>query len=339
LTLQALAPDDAVLPGLVGRGAAMQGLIRRVERVIDTDVTVVIQGESGTGKELVARAIYLRGPRSRRPFVAINCAAIAPSLQESEMFGHERGAFTGADRTHAGWFEQAHRGTLFLDELGELSPSAQAAMLRAVQEGVVRRVGGAREIPVDVRLLCATRRDLRAEMDAGRFRDDLYYRLVVFPLRVPALRERGDDLPLLVDHALDVLQPGGRRVTGVHADALVQLARHPWPGNVRELFNVIQQSLLTCRGTEILAEHLPSNIPDAGACCVSPDASICGYGPLCRTGGHVTLDEVKSVAFARALRITGGQVREAASMLGVSRATIYRPWPGEASPPRRRMKA
>jgi DNA-binding NtrC family response regulator len=308
----------------------MAALARHVERVLPTDVTVAIFGESGTGKELVARAIHESGPRHRGPFIAINCAAITPSLQESELFGHERGAFTGTLQARQGCFELADRGTLFLDELGEMSPGAQAALLRTLQERTVRRVGGSTDVPVDVRIVCATRRDLKAELLAGRFREDLYFRLVVFPVELPPLRDRREDLPAIIAHALLRLQPEPRRIRSITPEALALLAEYSWPGNVRELLNVVQRCLLTCAGDEITAADVPVELcaprsertPAAAAhpaCQASCKLSLC-----CSSQGVLPLEQIERQATLRAMELTGGNVRRAAEMLGVGRATLYR---------------
>jgi DNA-binding NtrC family response regulator len=336
-----LAPASGVqrraeaLPGLVGRSPAMDRLAQQVERVVQTDVTVAVFGESGTGKELVARAIHEGSARSGGPFVAVNCAAIVASLQESELFGHERGAFTGALQTRRGCFELANHGTLFLDELGEMSPAAQAALLRTLQERTVRRVGGSTDVPVDVRIVCATRRDLRAEVAAGRFREDLYFRLVVYPVELPPLRARASDVPLLVDHALAQLQTEPRRVTSITPEALEALQQYAWPGNVRELFNVVQRSLLTCAGGEIGASDLPADVcpppPSARAPACATEQAGCAGDPArcqfrgrCGEGAIPPLEELERFATERAMEIAAGSVRQAAKMLGIGRATLYR---------------
>jgi DNA-binding NtrC family response regulator len=290
---------------LVGESAPMLELAGQIERVAPSKVTVAIVGESGTGKELVARAIHHRGPRAQRPFVAINCAAIPEFLQESELFGHERGAFTGATHTRLGCFEQANGGTLLLDELGEMSRSTQARLLRTLQERTIRRVGGSTELAIDVRILCATQRDLRAEVAAGRFREDLYFRLVVFPIEVPPLRERRGDVESLVAHAIRQLHP--ESALGVGQDALEALDGYSWPGNVRELFNVVHRGLLACKGDELTLADLPEHVRG------TPPRS--GIRPL---------QELERTAIEHALKACGGAVTAAAEMLGVSRATLYR---------------
>jgi DNA-binding NtrC family response regulator len=316
--------DRHVLGSIVGRSATMRELARCVERVRDSDATVCILGESGTGKELVARALHATGRRRRGPFVALNCAAIPAALQESELFGHERGAFTGAAGVHRGRFEQAHGGTLFLDELGEMSASTQAALLRTLQERTVRRVGGAAEIPVDVRIVCATHRDLAGEVRAGRFREDLYFRLVVYPIHLPPLRERRDDVPLLVAHFLRRLRDDvGREIARISPEALEALAHHAWPGNVRELQNVVHRAMLACDGDQIELANLP---PDIAARMLPAVPSSLPRTPVPEGSDEpvVPLRELERRAIDHALRVAGGNVARAAKMLGIGRATLYR---------------
>lgn len=314
-------------PSFVGRSASMQSLWQQIERVLESDVTVCVFGESGTGKELVAQAIHARGRRRRGPFVAINCASIPAALQESELFGHERGAFTGAVGAHRGRFEQASGGTLFLDELGEMSASTQAALLRALQERKIRRVGGTTEVPIDVRVVCATHRDLAAEVKAGRFREDLYFRLVVYPLQVPPLRERLDDIPLLIGHFSQLLKAdAGREIHRVSADALDALTHHHWPGNVRELQNVVHRAMLACDGDQIELSHLPLELRAASLPSIAarPQAATPAQD-LRREGEPVlSLVELERRAIMQALEASGGNVGKAAKLLGLGRATLYR---------------
>ena len=234
------AASEDSLP-LVGRSPAMQEVYRVVARLMATDLTVLITGESGTGKELVARALHDFGKRRERPFVAINMAAIPRELIESELFGHERGAFTGAAARAAGRFEQANGGTLFLDEIGDMPIEAQTRLLRVLQQGEYTTVGGRRPIRADVRIVAATHRDLTASIEQGRFREDLYYRLNVVPLRLPPLRERLEDLPLLAHHFLDRVQSEGLPAKTIDADGMERLKAHGWPGNVRELENLVRR--------------------------------------------------------------------------------------------------
>jgi DNA-binding NtrC family response regulator len=310
---------------IVGTSSAMRELSQQVERVLESDVAVCLHGESGTGKELVARAIHQGGPRRRGPFVALNCAAIPASLQESELFGHERGAFTGATQTRLGCFERARGGTLLLDEVGEMSPAVQAVLLRTLQERTVRRVGGSQEIPTDVRIVCATHRDLRSEVDAGRFREDLYFRLVVYPIKLPALRERVEDLPQLIAHFLEKL--GARSPHGVRhvsPDALEALARHAWPGNVRELENVVHRSVLAAHSDQIELADLP---PDLRTGTTPAGPRLVAASPHNDTEGDeavVPLRDLEEREIKKALRVTRGSVGRAAKLLGIGRATLYR---------------
>ncbi|MCA9552214.1 MAG: sigma-54-dependent Fis family transcriptional regulator [Myxococcales bacterium] len=316
-----LSERPAPFRHVVGTSPAMEELRRQVERVLESDVAVALFGESGTGKELVARAIHSHGRRRAGPFVALNCAAIPEALQESELFGHERGAFTGAVGVHQGRFEQANGGTLFLDEVGEMSPMTQATLLRTLQERTVRRVGGVHEIPVDVRVICATHRDLEREVRAGRFREDLYFRLVVYPIQVPALRERKADVPLLVAHFLRKYKDDvGRTVTSAGHDFIEALTTHDWPGNVRELENVVHRAMLASDGGELGSQHLPPDLRARAA-----------GGPLLESAARppepeeiVPMRELERRAIAQALRATGGSVEKAARLLGIGRATLYR---------------
>src|SRR6478752_3961587 len=325
--LESALTERSVLGSIVGKSPPMRELAQQVQRVLESEVAVCVSGESGTGKELVARAIHSGGPRKRGPFVAINCAGIPESLQESELFGHERGAFSGATQMRRGCFEQANGGTLLLDEIGEMSLQTQASLLRTLQEKTIRRVGGSGEIPIDVRMVCATHRDLRAEVEAGRFREDLYFRLVVYPILLPPLRGRLEDIPTLVGHFLRSLSKDvGRDVHAISPEALEALARHNWPGNVRELQNVVHRSLLACHSDEINLADLPPDIrelglPSLGLSVVPANgAAANGHGE----GEILPLRELERRAIQRALRATQGSVGKAAKLLGIGRATLYR---------------
>jgi len=309
---------------IVGRSARMRRVYEQVEKVLDNRVSVFIHGQSGTGKELVAKAIHYNGVRRSGPFVTLNCGAIAESLQESELFGHEKGAFTGAVGLSRGKFEQAHGGTLFLDEVGELSPAVQTRLLRVLQEGTLERLGGGQTISVDVRIVAATHRDLEALIAEGRFRQDLYYRLVVFPLEIPPLRERSEDIPLLVSHFVRKHQKQiGGREAHFEPDTLDVLCRYDWPGNVRELENVVVRTLVSTGGGRITVDGLPqplvlrtmgmddSPLLPGSAAAASPDAIL-------------PLKEVERQAITRAIRMLGGNLSLAAKQLGVGRATLYR---------------
>ncbi|HTB10387.1 MAG TPA: sigma-54 dependent transcriptional regulator [Bryobacteraceae bacterium] len=234
---------------IVGSSAALRGVISQVSKVAPTDSTVMIFGETGTGKELMASAIHKRSRRAAKAFIRVNCAAIPPSLIASELFGHEKGAFTGALQRRAGRFESADGGTIFLDEVGELSLETQVALLRVLQEREFERVGSSQPIPVDVRVLAATNRDLEAAVAAGTFRQDLFYRLNVFPIRVPALRERKDDIPLLVEYLVErYAKRAGKQISHIRRKTLELFQAYNWPGNIRELQNVIERAVILCEG-------------------------------------------------------------------------------------------
>lgn len=318
------AQSSRLFGTMIGQSAAMKLLASQVERVLASDVSVAIFGESGTGKELVARTLHDKGARFAGPFVALNCAAIPENLLESELFGHEKGAFTGAQSQHRGRFEQADGGTLFLDEIGEMSAATQASLLRTLQEGTIRRVGGTREIKVNARVVCATHRDLAIEVAEGRFRADLYYRLVVFPLQIPALRDRSDDIPLLVAHFLKTLgKATDSKVKHVDAEALEALVAYTWPGNVRELQNIVHRAVLSCDSKTISIEHLPNSLllPSKSALIpleATPSEPTSLDLPL------LSLAELEQRAIRNALAHTGGSVGKAARLLGIGRATLYR---------------
>ncbi len=322
------AEEELLMGRLIGRSPPMRALVRQLQRVLQAEVPVCIFGETGTGKELVARSIHEEGARARGPLVAVNCAAFAESLLESELFGHDRGAFTGAFATHKGCFEQAQGGTLFLDEVGEMSASTQVRLLRTLQERTIRRVGGTTEIRVDVRIIAATHRDLLAEVKSGRFREDLYYRLAVYPIQVPPLRERTSDIPLFINHFLRKSGWGDRsRPSRVSHEALTALLRYRWPGNVRELENVLQRAALSCDGTQIELAHLPAELralvlPDIPK--GFPSARAVAAEPLPEVGAVVPLRELERREILKALTVTHGSVAKAARLLGLGRATLYR---------------
>jgi two-component system nitrogen regulation response regulator GlnG len=296
---------------------------------------VLITGASGTGKELVARAIYQHGSRAKSPFLALNCAAIPEQLLESELFGHEKGAFTGADRKRIGKFEQVSGGTLFLDEIGDMPQALQAKILRLLEEQSFERVGGNETVRTDVRLIAATHSDLKAWSDAGRFRPDLYYRLGVFAIHLPPLRERGEDLPLLVRYYLRRFSHElGREVSEVAPEALELLQYYPWPGNVRELQSVLKQALLQARGTTLLPTFLPALLGEnSGTVAASPtvagDPNLEAFIRLCLTSGvgemyAETHRQVDRLLLTRVLEDTGGNQLQAARRLGIARDTLRR---------------
>jgi two-component system nitrogen regulation response regulator GlnG len=328
------APDPDVDGAIVGSCPAMSEVYKAVGRVAGQDVPVLITGESGTGKELVARAIYQHSLRGNAPFLALNCAAIPENLLESEMFGHEKGAFTGADRRRIGKFEQCNGGTIFLDEIGDMPLALQAKMLRALQEQAFERVGGNETVRTDVRLIAASHRDLKAWSDAGRFRPDLYYRLGVFAIHLPPLRERGEDLPLLVQYYVRrFAREMGREVREVVPEVLERLRSYSWPGNVRELQSVLKQALLQARGTTLLLAFLPV-LPGEPSrpVTVAPgaeDPNLEAFIRLCLASGEgdvyaETHRRVDRLLLTRALEDTGGNQRQAARRLGIARETLGR---------------
>ena len=313
------SPDTAG-PELVGGSHGMAELRRMIELVAPTGSTVLITGETGTGKEVVARHIHAGSERAGAPFVAVNCAALPESLIESELFGYERGAFTGAAGARPGYFEEANGGTLFLDEVAELPVSLQPKLLRVLQEREVRRLGATRSARVDVRVVAATNVDLARAVREGRFRADLYYRLCIIELRLPALRERKEDIPQLCEHFLRRCIPRTgsppRRLSAAAAEAM---DAHPWPGNVRELENVIERALVLARlddGDAILPRHLPAEMRGA-----PPAEPAAGAGGVLDLPGAVR--RVRRRYVAEALRLSGGNKVEAARILGISRRGLY----------------
>jgi two-component system nitrogen regulation response regulator GlnG len=326
------AADPDVEGAIVGSCPAMREVYKAIGRVAGQDVPVLITGESGTGKELVARAIYQHGPRAKAPFLALNCAAIPEPLLESELFGHEKGAFTGADRRRIGKFEQVSGGTIFLDEIGDMPLALQAKMLRLLQEQAFERVGGNETVKTDVRLIAATHHDLKADAAAGKFRPDLYYRLGVFTIHLPPLRERGDDLPLLVQHYLRRFSRElGREVQEAAPEALERLRGCAWPGNIRELQSVLKQALLQASGTVLLPAFLPElpRGPSEATTGVSPEGSLGleafirqRLGPAARDLYADTHRQVDRLLLPRVLEYTGGNQHQAARLLGIARQTL-----------------
>jgi two-component system, NtrC family, response regulator AtoC len=297
-----------------GKSQRMLEVYKLVARVAPSTATVLVVGESGTGKELVARAIHNRSPRATKPFVPVNCTALSESLLESELFGHARGAFTGAVAAKRGLFETANGGTLFLDEIGDMGPKMQAQILRVLQDGEMRPVGGTEAIRVDVRLVCATNRDLDAEVKSGRFREDLYFRINVVTVRMPPLRDRSGDIPILVRHFINkIARREGRAEASVSPEALDLLCRHGWPGNVRELENAIERAVAVAKGNVVLPSDLPVEV--YGGAQVAP-ASIIEDRP--------TLGELEKRYIAMVLTECGGNKKKAAEKLGIDRRTLYR---------------
>jgi len=303
---------------LLGESKGMQEVYRWIELAAPSNAPVLVFGESGTGKELVASTIHQRSERRAKPIVAINCAAIPESLIESELFGHERGAFTGATERRAGCFELADGGTLFLDEIAEMAISVQAKLLRVLQEGTFRRVGGKTELKVDVRIVAATNRDPTEALAQKQLREDLYYRLNVFTLRVPSLRERPEDIPLLVERFIeDFNREDNRTVHGVTPDAQRALVEYSWPGNVRQLRNVIQRAVVASGTNVIEREHLPPEILPAS---LRPSATGAG-GPSLELP-VMSLDEMERALIAQVLKETGHDMTRAASILGVAKRVL-----------------
>ncbi|MCK9914606.1 sigma-54 dependent transcriptional regulator [Microbacteriaceae bacterium K1510] len=340
---------------VISRSPAMQPVLRAVEKAAASIIPVLIEGESGVGKELIARAIHGSGARRAKPFVAVNCGALPETLVESILFGHEKGAFTGATEKHTGKFVEADGGTLFLDEVGELPLPAQVKLLRALQEGEVEPVGGRKSVKVDVRIVSATNRDLIADVKAGRFREDLFYRLHVFPVSVPPLRRRPEDVPELTRHFLTrIAAEEGKRVRAITGEALSMLSRYRWPGNVRQLENTVFRAVVLADGEEVGVDEFPqiaAQIDDDNATTVQPALepvtalidpwaareaslapaerqSLAGMGPTLRltdTRGDVRpLEDIESEVIRFALSHYRGQMSEVARRLKIGRSTLYR---------------
>jgi two-component system nitrogen regulation response regulator GlnG len=319
---------------LVGRCPGMQDVYKAIGRVASQDVTVLILGESGTGKELVARAIYQHSRRAARPFLAINCAAIPETLLESELFGHEKGAFTGAERKRIGKFEQCTGGTLFLDEIGDMTPLTQTKLLRMLQEQKFERVGGNETIQTDVRLLAATNRNLEQLVADERFRRDLYYRLNVFTIHMPPLRERGDDLPLLVEHYVRRFgRELGKEVQTIAPEAMEVLKRYPWPGNVRELQSAVKQALLQAAGPVLIPDFLPAFLRNGDRVAVelaTAAEALPGWDRFLQERLQAGSQELYAEALERmerhlltaVLRHTEGNQVQAARLLGITRGSL-----------------
>jgi two-component system nitrogen regulation response regulator GlnG len=315
---------------IVGQSAPMQEVYKAIGRIAPQDVTVLILGESGTGKELVARALHQHSKRADKPFLAINCAAIPESLLESELFGHERGAFTGADRQRVGKFEQAHGGTLFLDEVGDLTPAAQAKLLRLLQEQQFERVGGREVITADVRIVAATNQRLGDRAAAGEFRHDLYYRLNGFVIDLPPLRARKDDISVLVEHFVRLSNARlGKQVRSVTPDALNALERHHWPGNIRELQNAVRYAVIQAVTDVVTVECLPAALrggPTTGPQATGAYDVLAHVRSLLAQGGvdiyRQVLTEVERVMLAEVLRHVGNNQVHASELLGISRTTL-----------------
>ncbi|MCD6304754.1 MAG: sigma-54-dependent Fis family transcriptional regulator [Deltaproteobacteria bacterium] len=327
-------PEDTAGEAIIGRSRPMQEVYKAIGRVASTHATVLIRGESGTGKELVARAIYQHSPRANRPFLVINCVAIPENLLESELFGYEKGAFTGASHRRVGKIEQASGGTVFLDEIGDMPSTIQAKILRLLQERSIERLGGRETIPVDVRIIAATNRNLEQALSQGRFREDLYYRLKVVTIWLPPLRERMDDIPLLAEYFLSKCSAEmGIDNPGILKEALSVLKHYAWPGNVREFYNTIQKALIFNRGAPVSAGDIGQAVSDRGR-----DPAIengAGDEPIRKwirealtdkTAENifdVCMDRVASLIISEALTMTDGNRSQAARLLGLSRPTLH----------------
>jgi transcriptional regulator with PAS, ATPase and Fis domain len=295
---------------MVGQSGVMQEVYKMVHKVAPSDATVLIRGESGTGKELVAQAIHYLSPRAEKPFVTINCAALPETLLESELFGYEKGAFTGADKRKLGLFESAGEGTIFLDEIGEVATTIQVKLLRALQNRQIIHLGGHEQIPVKARVIAATNRDLEIALKAGSFREDFYYRINVFPISVPALRKRLEDLPDLVSH---FLKRAGRDPHGISAAALEKLRMYPWPGNVRELENVIERAIIMAGDRPIEVTDLPPHIQGIQKLPTQFDLPDEG----------IVLEDIEKKLIHRAIEKAGGNKSKAAKLLGITRRKLY----------------
>jgi transcriptional regulator with GAF, ATPase, and Fis domain len=313
--LREQAENHARYENIIGESPAMREVFALIGKVAESELPVLIQGESGTGKELVAKAIHFHGPRREQTFLTENCASIPESLLESELFGHVRGAFTGAERNRVGLFEEADRGTLFLDEVGDMTPAMQARLLRVLQEGEIRRVGGDRPISVDVRVIAASHRDLDEEVAAGRFREDLLYRLKVLVVRIPPLRERSGDIELLVDFmSKRIAEERGREAPRIATEVIRRFERYPWPGNVRQLQNVVQR-------LSLLAGSGPIDVA-----MIESDRELSRLFAAGRSAEQApfSLQANERERIRAALRQADGNRNRAAKLLGISRATIYR---------------
>ena len=303
--------------GLIGKSPLMQNLFELIENVAQTEAPVIITGPSGTGKELVARAIHEASDRSGQPFVKVNCSALNENLLESELFGHVKGAYSGAEKTRIGRFEAAHGGTIFLDEIGDISPTIQVKLLRTLEEKEIERVGDNQSIKVDVRVLSATNKDLESLVKQNQFRDDLYFRINVFPINCPPLKEHTADLPILVQNFIRLNnQKSGKTILGLTPEAIEKITTYDWPGNVRELRNAIEYAFVLCSSGGIGVNHLPPKIAGTSLECVEP-------GTISGRSGKKT-DSAKKAALIMALRQTRGNRSETARLLGVSRVTVWK---------------
>jgi len=313
--------NKRALDQIIGRSASIRSVIQFIEKIADTDSTVLVTGESGTGKELVAKNIHFSSPRAKKPFVPLNCAAIPKEILESELFGHEKGAFTGAINTRIGRFELANYGTLFLDEIGELAPALQVKLLRVLQEREFERVGGIKTIRVDVRIIAATNRNLEKAVEEGIFREDLYYRLNVIPLKLPPLRKMKEDIPLMVEHFITHMsRRKGKAAPTISDEAMQCLCSYKWPGNVRELENLVERLLILKEGEVVTSQDLPERLVDNRQVQRAANA----VQTLSRDGVdlNMMLDEIENNMIVQALELSRGVKSKAASLLGLNRTTL-----------------
>ena len=305
--------------GIIGKAPLMQSLYSMIESVGPSETPVMILGESGTGKEMVAKALHETGPRSSGPFIKVNCAALSENLLESELFGHVKGAYTGADQKRIGRFEAAHNGTIFLDEVGDIPMSVQVKLLRVLEDKRIERVGDNRSVPVDVRIITATNRDLEKLIREGLFREDLYFRINVFPVNCPPLRDRKEDIPVIAQHFLNLnVEKTGKNILGFTPDAMEILVNYHWPGNVRELRNAVEYAVVLATGSSISPDHLPGRLME------SRYRDGAGEVPDSGPDEEQTGPESEREQLLRILRQTGGNQSKAAGLLGVSRVTVWK---------------
>jgi two-component system response regulator AtoC len=309
------------LENIIGSSPAMVEIYDRIRQVAPSRATVLIEGESGTGKELVAQSLHMLSTRKSARFVAVHCAALSPQLLESELFGHEKGAFTGAMERRVGRFEEANHGTIFLDEIGEIDAATQVKLLRVLGESVIQRVGSNQTIKVDARVIAATNKNLKAMVREGKFREDLFYRLDVVPIELPPLRDRREDIPLLVDAFLkEFARANQRKVSAVSADAQEALQKYAWPGNVRELRATIERAVVLCRGDRIGLRDLPAEVQGRPVPGLGGDHGFTSR----ESSASLNLEEMEKAFIQQALKLTDGNVTEAAKLLGISRRTLHR---------------
>jgi len=319
--------EESELWKIIGSSKEIKEVLKSIQTVLESDVPVVIYGETGTGKELVAKALHYRGPRRKHSLCAVNCAAIPENLMESELLGHEKGAFTGAVQQRIGKFERANMGTLFLDEVTELSPASQTKLLRVIEEQSLERVGGDKHIKVNVRIVSASNKDLLSEVRSNKFREDLYYRLSVFHINIPPLRERKDDLPDLVDCFVKRYgTSSGRKIRKIDKRTTDKLVSYHWPGNVRQLQNSVRRALLMATGDTLLPEHFDFPDLEGGDLKMieSLEVGLSKLETALRRGEVIPLNEVEEIFIRRAMNATRGNISVAAERLGIGRSTVYR---------------